>query len=196
MHIILATDNEDKVREFRQVLPDPPFQITTMRSAGFSGYIEEDGTSYTENALIKARTVHRQTGGLVLADDSGLSIDVLDGAPGLYSARFAGAGANYKDKIACLYEALKPYSIESWHAAFFCAIAIIWPDGEEKTVLESVQGKIAPEPKGQHGFGYDPIFYLPDRRKTMAELPEREKNRISHRGKALAAVARLLLDRH
>lgn len=195
MHIILATDNEDKVREFRQVLPDPPFQITPMRSAGFSGYIKEDGATYTENALIKARTVHQKTGGLVLADDSGLSIDVLDGAPGLYSARFAGVEADYIEKIACLYAALKPYPKESWHAAFICAIAIIWPDGQEKTVLESVQGMIAPKPKGEHGFGYDPIFYLPDRKKTMAELPDSEKNRISHRGKALAAVSRILLDR-
>jgi XTP/dITP diphosphohydrolase len=195
MQIILASDNKDKIREFRQILEDPPWQIRSMRQSGFTGMIEENGTSYQENALIKARTVHQQTGGLVLSDDSGLSIDVLDGAPGLHSARFAGVDADYPTKIARLYSWLKPYSSDRWQARFVCALAAVFPDGTEETVMAEVKGMIAPRPRGENGFGYDPIFLLPQHNCTMAELKDEEKNRISHRGLALEAMARLLLDR-
>ena len=194
MKIILATDNRDKVREFQQLLPAERFQITTMRAAGFCGKIEETGSSYIENALIKARAVHRVTGGTVLADDSGLSVDVLDGAPGLYSARFAGEGADYPAKIALLHQWLQPWPPSQWLAGFICALALIRPDGSETTVIGECRGRIAEKARGANGFGYDPIFLLPDRGLTMAELPETEKNRISHRGRALAAMVRLLLD--
>ena len=195
MRLIIATENTGKLGEFRQILTDPPWQVVSMRQAGFSGQIKEDGTDYQENALIKARSVHRVTGGLVLADDSGLSIDVLDGAPGLYSARFAGKDAGYPEKIARLYQDLRPFRPELWTAHFVCALAVIFPDGSTETVLRHVDGRIAPVPRGEGGFGYDPIFYLPERGLTMAELPEAEKNRISHRGLALQALASLLLDR-
>ncbi|NLO35903.1 MAG: RdgB/HAM1 family non-canonical purine NTP pyrophosphatase [Clostridiaceae bacterium] len=195
MRLIIATDNAGKLSEFCQILPDPPWQAVSMRQAGFTGQITEDGADYLENALIKARSVHRVTGGLVLADDSGLSIDVLDGAPGLHSARFAGETAGYPEKIARLHQWLQPYPAPSWTAHFICALAAVFPDGSAETVLRQVDGRIAPEPHGEGGFGYDPIFFLPERGLTMAELPEDEKNRISHRGMALRALAQLLLDR-
>lgn len=195
MKIIVASDNQDKIREFRQILPDPPWQIYSMREAGFLDTILEDGADYAANALIKARAVHKQTGGLVLADDSGLSIDVLDGAPGLHSARFAGADADYPTKIRRLYEWLRPFPTRQWTARFVCVIAAIFPDRTEETVRGEVQGLIAPQPQGQGGFGYDPIFWLPEHACTMAQLTDQEKHRISHRGRALAAMARILLDR-
>jgi XTP/dITP diphosphohydrolase len=195
MIIIVASDNQDKIREFRQILPDPPWQVHSMREAGFQGTITEDGSDYAANALIKARAVHSQTGGLVLADDSGLSIDVLDGAPGVHSARFAGADADYEAKISRLYALLRPFPPGQWTARFVCVIAAVFPDGAEEIVRGEVYGQIAPQPQGQGGFGYDPIFWLPERACTMAQLDDLEKHRISHRGRALAAMARVLLDR-
>lgn len=192
--IILATANMDKVREFRQILPEA-YEIITMQEAGFCGTIDENGTSFTENALIKARAVHKKIGGMVLADDSGLSVDVLDGAPGLYSARFAGEAADYPTKIALLHQWLKPWPPSQWQASFICAIALVLPDGSEQTVLGDCRGMIAPEPRGDHGFGYDPIFLLPDGSRTMAELPDDEKNKISHRGIALRKMADILAKR-
>ena len=194
MKLIVATDNIDKVREFRQILTNPPFTIQSMREAGFSGVIIEDGSDYLENALIKARTVHQQTGGLVLADDSGLSIDVLDGAPGIYSARFAGESADYPTKISRLYQLLEPYPTVQWQAQFACASAAILPVQRVLTAVGIVEGFIAPESKGSRGFGYDPIFYVPKFGCTMAELEDDEKHRISHRGQALKKIASQLLD--
>ncbi|MEA4890236.1 MAG: RdgB/HAM1 family non-canonical purine NTP pyrophosphatase [Clostridiaceae bacterium] len=193
--IILASANPDKAKEFQKMLPENLYQVIPMHEAGFSDAIEENGASYQENALIKARAVFSRLGGLVLADDSGLSIDVLQGAPGLYSARFAGEGADYPTKISCLYRYLRPWPPNEWLASFVCALALIKPDGSEITVVRECRGLIAPHPRGSNGFGYDPIFLLPDRGKTMAELPEDEKNEISHRGQALRALASLLLDR-
>lgn len=195
MKIVLASDNQDKIREFRQILQDPPWQICPMRQAGFQGLISENGTTYAENALIKARSVFRQTGGLVLADDSGLSIDVLDGSPGLYSARFAGIDADYPTKIARLYEWLQPWPPERWTAQFICVIAAVFPDGTEQTVTGIVRGLIARQPQGSGGFGYDPIFWLPEHACTMAQLDDAGKHHLSHRGQALRAMARVLLDR-
>ena len=192
--IILATANMDKVREFRQILPET-YTIITMQEAGFCESIEENGSSFIENALIKARAVHKKIGGMVLADDSGLSVDVLDGAPGLYSARFAGEAADYPTKIALLHQWLKPWPPSQWQASFICAIALVLPDGSEQTVLGECRGMIAAEPRGDNGFGYDPIFLLPDGSCTMAELPDDEKNRISHRGIALRKMADILAKR-
>lgn len=194
MKIILASDNPDKVSEFKQILKDPPWQILTIRQAGFCGTIVEDGKTYLENAQIKARTVHRVTGGLVLADDSGLSVDVLEGAPGLYSARFAGEKANDQDRIEKLYEQLRPFPKERWQARFICALAAVLPDGKEVFVVEELRGFIVPQPRGHEGFGYDPVFLVPEQNCTLAELSPEEKNRISHRGKALTALSKQLLD--
>jgi XTP/dITP diphosphohydrolase len=195
MDVTLATANPDKVREMREILPeDSPITFRTMQEAGFTGIIDENGATFEENALIKARAVHRQIGGYVLADDSGLAVDVLDGAPGIYSARFAGETAGYPEKIACLHQLLEPWPPDSWQAGFICVIALIRPDGSELTVRGECRGQIARESQGQNGFGYDPIFWLPEYQRTMAELDPAEKHRISHRGQALRAMAAILQE--
>jgi XTP/dITP diphosphohydrolase len=196
MNLILATDNEDKIKEFLDLTQDTEFQLIGMRAAGFTGDIVEDGLTYEENALIKARAVHRQLGGWVIADDSGLSVDALDGAPGIYSARFAGESATYPDKIAQLHAWLMPFPPETWTAAFICAIAVIDPDGHESTVRGECHGRIAPKALGNNGFGYDPIFYVPEYERTMAQLDPAVKNQISHRARALASAAHLLPHLH
>lgn len=194
MDVILATGNPDKIREIREILPDSRINFLTMQDAGFYGEIIEDGSSFSENALIKARAVHRITGGYVLSDDSGLAVDVLAGAPGIFSARFAGADAGYPEKISCLRRMLAPWPKEDWHASFICMMALIRPDGQETVVRGECRGMIAPEIIGDQGFGYDPIFLLPELGLTMAQLPAGEKHRISHRGRALRAAAALLLS--
>ena len=192
MEVILATANEDKVKEIREILPDSNIRFLTLTESGFVGQIVETGRSFTDNALIKARTVHRQIGGYVLADDSGLSIDVLDGAPGVHSARFAGENAGYPEKFAKLYGLLAPWPPEDWLASFICVMALVRPDGRESIVRGECRGRITPIMKGSNGFGYDPIFLLPDRGLTMALIPPEEKHRISHRGRALRQIAELL----
>lgn len=192
MDVTLATANPDKVIEIREILPDEKIRFLTMSEAGFSGSIIEDGSTFSENALIKARAVHQVTGGYVLADDSGLSVDVLNGEPGIYSARFAGENASYPEKIAKLHAMLAPWPPEQWQARFTCAMALVRPGGSEIVVEGECKGMIAREMLGSNGFGYDPIFWLPDQQKTMAELPPEQKHLISHRGKALRAIAQLL----
>ncbi len=192
MDVVLATANPDKIREIREILPDSAIRFLTLQEAGFNRPIEENGRTFAENALIKARNVHAFTGGYVLADDSGLAVDVLDGAPGIYSARFAGENAGYPEKIALLHQMLSAWPPNTWQASFICVMALKRPDGSEMTVQGECRGQIAPKPQGSNGFGYDPIFWLPDRQMTMAELPPEEKHRISHRGQALRAMADLL----
>jgi XTP/dITP diphosphohydrolase len=200
LDIIVASANADKVREMREILPAGApelwsrIRFRSMREAGFSGDILEDGASFEENALIKARTVHAHTGGYVLADDSGLAVDLLNGAPGIYSARFAGEKAGYPEKIARLQAMLHPWPPEQWTARFICVIALVRPDGSHVFARGECRGRIAEQASGENGFGYDPVFYLPDRGVTMAELPPEEKHRISHRGQALRAMAKLLLQ--
>lgn len=190
--ITMATGNADKVDEIREIITSDLLKWQTMRDAGFFDEIIEDGTSYIENALIKARSVHQYTGGWVIADDSGLSVDVLDGAPGIYSARFAGEEAGYNDKIACLHDMLKPWPPEQWTAAFVCAIALIGPDGREWTVQAESAGMIAQQASGENGFGYDPIFYVPEFNCTMAEMSPEQKHSISHRGRALRKIMEII----
>lgn len=192
MEVVLATANEDKAKEIREILPDGTIRFLTLTQSGFVGKIVETGQSFTENALIKARTVHSQIGGYVLADDSGLSIDVLGGAPGIHSARFAGENADYPEKIAKLYKLLAPWPPEEWLAGFVCVMALVRPDGRESIVCGVCRGQIAPFMRGDNGFGYDPIFLLPDRGLTMAQISPEEKHRISHRGRALRQIAELL----
>lgn len=192
MKLILATRNADKVSEIAEILDLAPSDVITMDQAGFAEDIEENGATFEENALIKARTVHAHTGGTVIADDSGLAIDPLNGAPGIYSARFAGENAGYPEKYKCLYEMLAPFPPDQWTCRFICVIALIRPDGSESVVRGEVAGRISPVARGQNGFGYDPIFLLPERGLTMAELDPAEKNRISHRGRALARLRALL----
>ena len=161
-------------------------EILSMKEAGISTDAEENGASYEENALIKARAVAEKAGdAVVLADDSGLEIDALGGEPGIYSARYLGEDTSYRVKNANLIERLAGVPEEKRTARFVCAIAAVLPDGRELVTKAAVEGRIGYEEKGEGGFGYDPIFYVPEFGRTTAELSEEEKNQISHRGKAL-----------
>lgn len=183
--IIFATGNQGKMREIRKILGDLNLEIVSMKEAGISVDIEEDGTTYEENALIKARAVAALTGDCVLADDSGLEVDYLGREPGVYSARYMGEDTPYSVKNANLIKRLEGVPDEERTARFVCAIAAVLPGGKELTVRATIEGRIGYEEKGSGGFGYDPIFYVPWLQKTTAELTEEEKNLVSHRGKAL-----------
>lgn len=184
--LIFATGNEGKMREIRDILADTYPEILSMKEAGIQPDIKENGKSYEENALIKARAVAKEAPGeLVLADDSGLEIDYLGKDPGIYSARYLGEGTSYRIKNADLIRRLQGVPDEQRTARFVCAIAAVLPDGRERAVQATIEGRIDYEEKGTNGFGYDPIFYVPEFGKTTAELTEEEKNLVSHRGKAL-----------
>ena len=187
-NFIVATQNKDKISEIREILSDLPFDILSMEEAGFSQNIEETGTTFAENALIKARAVHQVTGGYVMADDSGLSIDALSGAPGIYSARFHGKDSSYQEKIEALWELLKDVPLEERTAHFICAIAVVMPDGDSFVTEGKVDGIIYDKRLGNNGFGYDPVFYIPEKGLTTAQMTSGEKHSISHRGKALQAM--------
>lgn len=183
--LIFATGNAGKMREIRQIMADMPLDIKSMKEAGVSADIVEDGKTFEENALIKARAIHKLTGGIVLADDSGLVVDYMDGMPGIYSARFMGEDTSYDIKNKAIIDALEKAEGEERSARFVCAIAAVLPDGSERVVRAAMEGRIGYEIAGQNGFGYDPIFFLPEYGKTSAEISPEEKNEISHRGKAL-----------
>ncbi len=183
--LIFATSNEEKMREIRQIMADMPLEIKSMKEAGVTADMIEDGKTFEENALIKARTIHKLTGGIVLADDSGLVVDYLNGMPGVYSARFMGENTSYDVKNRAIIDALKDAEGEERSARFVCVIAAVLPDGRERVATAAMEGRIGYESAGENGFGYDPIFYLPEYGKTSAEISPEEKNRISHRGKAL-----------
>lgn len=183
--ICFATGNAGKMREIREIMADTDYELVSMREAGIILDIDENGSSFQENALIKARAVAAYTQDIVLADDSGLVIDALGGEPGIYSARYLGEDTPYSVKNAALLERLIGVPDEKRTARFVCAIAAVFPDGTEKCVEATIEGRIAHEERGEHGFGFDPIFYVPKLGVTTAEIPEEEKNRISHRGKAL-----------
>ena len=191
--LILATSNKDKAREIAEILSDTPFVVTTMKEEGYDPDIVEDGKTFEENALIKARTVHALAkGAYVMADDSGLCIDALDGAPGIYSARFCGENSTYPEKFAKIFEMLKDVPEEKRTAKFVCSIAVVRPDGSEFTVRGEVCGVLHEKPMGDGGFGYDPIFYVPEFGMTTAQMTKEQKNSISHRGKASRAMAEKL----
>lgn len=196
MRLVVATGNKDKVREFGEVLRDTAFEPVCMKDLGIDPEIEEDGKTFEENALIKARTVHKLCGDYVCADDSGLCIDGLDGAPGIYSARFCGEDSTYEEKFEKIFSMLKERNVapEDFTAKFVCAIAVVRPDGSEFTVRGEVSGLLIETPRGSNGFGYDPIFYIPERGITTAEMDPDEKNKISHRGKALRAMVEKLTE--
>lgn len=183
--IVFATGNAGKLKEIRLILEDLGREIVTMTEAGFRGEIVEDGTTFKENAEIKARAVWEVTGGIVLADDSGLVIDYLNGEPGVYSARYLGEDTSYSVKNKNLIERLAGAEGRERSARFMCNIAAVLPDGRVLHTEAAMEGLIAMEPAGSGGFGYDPILYLPEYQKTSAELTIEEKNKISHRGKAL-----------
>lgn len=193
--IIFATGNEGKMREIRAILGDLGMEVISMREAGFTGEIVEDGVTFAENAAIKARAVWEKTGGIVMADDSGLEIDYLNGEPGVYSARYLG-DTPYEVKNRTLIGRLDGVPDEKRTARFVCVIAVVLPDGTLKETRAAMEGRIAYEPAGEGGFGYDPILYLPEYGKTSAEISMEEKNKISHRGKALEAAKEFLRERY
>lgn len=182
--IIFATGNEGKMKEIRLILGDLGMEVVSMGDVGFQDDIPEDGTTFADNAEIKARAIWKKTGGIVLADDSGLVVDYLNGEPGVYSARYMG-DAPYSEKNAALIKRLEGAEDKERTARFICDIAAILPDGRVLHTQAAMEGMISHEPAGAGGFGYDPILYLPEYQKTSAQLDVSEKNRISHRGKAL-----------
>lgn len=186
--IIFATGNEGKMKEIRLILADLGLEILSMMEVGVDLDIVEDGSTFGENAEIKARAVWERTGDIVLADDSGLVIDYLGGEPGIYSARYLGEETSYEYKNRVILERMDGVPGEERSARFVSAIAAVLPDGRVLHTEGGVEGLIAPEPAGNGGFGYDPIFYLPEYGMTSAEIPMELKNEISHRGKALAAM--------
>ena len=191
--IIFATGNENKMKEIRMILKDLGLEILSMKEAGADVEIIEDGMSFEENAEIKARSVARVlTNDIVLADDSGLEIDYLDKAPGIYSARFAGEDTSYDIKNKALLDRMEGVPEEKRTARFVCAIACAMPDGRSFVCRETMEGIIGYESRGENGFGYDPIFYLPEFGCSSAELTLEQKNEISHRGKALRALRKRL----
>lgn len=187
--IIFATGNEGKMKEVRMILADLQIPVLSMKEAGITADIVEDGTTFEENAVIKAQEIAKYAGKeeniVVLADDSGLEIDYLNKEPGIYSARYMGEDTSYKIKNANLIQRLNGVPDEKRTARFVCAIAAALPDGSRAVTRGTIEGIIGYEERGENGFGYDPIFYLPEYQCYSAELAPEEKNKISHRGKAL-----------
>lgn len=186
--VIFATGNEGKMREIRMILKAYPVEVVSMKEAGIDTDIVEDGNTFEENALIKARAIMKLTGDIVLADDSGLEIDYLNKAPGIYSARFLGEDTDYDTKNNYILDKLSGVPDEKRTARFVCAMAAVFPDGSETTRRGVIEGIIGHEIAGGNGFGYDPIFYLPEYGCMSAQLAPEKKNEISHRGKALRAL--------
>lgn len=187
--ILFATSNTGKIREVEAMMKELDYEVVSLKEAGICAEIEENGASFSENAVIKAQAVRALLGEgsdmIVLADDSGLEIDYLNGEPGIYSARYMGEDTPYEIKNAELIRRLDGVEDEKRAARFVCAMAAILPDGEKIVTVGVMEGRIGYEAAGGNGFGYDPIFYLPEYGKTSAQISPEEKNRISHRGKAL-----------
>ena len=190
--LLLATTNYHKLEEYRAIFSGLPFHFLSLHDIHLHLDVEETGTTFAENAELKALVYARASGMLTLADDSGLEIDALGGAPGIYSARFAGKETSYEERFRLLLEQLKGLTREQRTARFRCAIALAEPSGYYQTVEGTLEGLIADTPRGQYGFGYDPIFFIPELGKTSAELTPEHKNRISHRGQAAQLAAALL----
>jgi XTP/dITP diphosphohydrolase len=190
--LLLATNNTGKVKEYRSLLEGIQFDLATPKELGITTAVEETGDTYRENAQLKACVLAAQSGLLTLADDSGIEVDALHGAPGVISARYAGENASDSERVSFLLAKLKDVPQEERMARFYCVIAVAHPDGKVYFCEGECKGMITFEPSGANGFGYDPIFYLPEYGKTMAELPADVKNRISHRARA-AQKAKLLL---
>lgn len=190
--IIFATGNEGKMKEIRMVLQDMDVEVLSLAEAGITTEIIEDGTTFEENAIIKAKTIMQETGLLTLADDSGLEIDYLNKEPGVYSHRWLG-NRTYTQAMTDLIEQMHDVPEEKRSARFVCSIAAVLPNGECLSVLETVEGKVAHEISGENGFGYDPFFYVESFGCTTAQLTREQKNEISHRGKALRAMKERLM---
>ena len=192
--ILFATTNEGKLKEIREILSDLDVKIVSLKEAGVTHQVEEDGTTFEANAEIKAKAFAEKSGMMTLADDSGLEVDYLDKAPGVYSSRFLGEDTSYDYKNQYIIDKLAEAKGEERSARFVCAICCAWPDGRTLTTRGTIEGQIAYAIAGDHGFGYDPIFYVPELGCTTAEIPETEKNKISHRGRALTNMKQMLKD--
>ena len=192
--IVFATGNKDKMREIREIMADCDVEIISMKEAGINVDIVENGTTFEENALIKAKAIAEHTDAIVLADDSGLEIDALNKEPGIYSARYMGEDTSYTVKNRNLIERLEGVPKEQRTARFVCAIAAVLPGGKELVTRQTMEGYIGYEPEGENGFGYDPIFFLEEYGCSSAALSREQKNAISHRGKALRAMRDMLLS--
>lgn len=192
--LVFATGNQGKVNEFRQMLGES-YEILSMKDLDVDVEIIEDGRTFEENAIIKAKAVMEATGEMVLADDSGFEVDYLNKEPGIYSARYMGEDTPYSVKNAELLRRCEGVPDEKRGARFVCVIACAYPDGAVDTATGVIEGRLAYEPKGENGFGYDPIFYLPERGCTTGELLPEEKNAISHRGIAVRKMVEILKKR-
>ena len=193
--ILFATGNEDKLKEIRQILGDG-YRVLSLKEAGIRAHVVEDGTTFQENAIKKASEICRLSGQIVMADDSGLEIDALNKEPGVYSARYMGEDTDYHTKNNALIRRLDSVPDEQRTARFVCVIAAAFPDGRVLTAEGVMEGRIGYEEAGSNGFGYDPIFFLPEYGCTSAQLSPEEKNRISHRGRALRAMKQSLEELH
>ena len=190
--LLIATHNAGKVREYRDLLADLPFEVVSLEQVGIEQDVEETGETFAENALLKARTYAQLSGLLTWADDSGLAVDALDGWPGVHSARHAGPDATDADRIQALLARLHATQSANRQAAFHCVVALAAPDGRTWTTEGQCRGVIIDTPAGAGGFGYDPIFFVPEQGKTFAQLSAQQKNAISHRGIAARKAAQLL----
>ncbi len=186
--IIFATGNAGKMREIREIMADTGAEILSMKEAGLTADIEENGNTFEENAIIKAKAIAALTDDIVLADDSGLEVDYLNKEPGVYSARYLGEDTSYEIKNQAILDRLAGVPKEKRTARFVCAIAAAMPDGEVLVTRETIEGYIGDKSAGNGGFGYDPIFYVDEYGCSTAELTEEQKNEVSHRGKALRAM--------
>ena len=183
--VIFATSNAGKMKEVRSILEGLDVEVLSMKEAGIFVDVVEDGTTFEENATIKATAIQKECGEIVLADDSGLEVDFLNKEPGIYSARYMGEDTSYRIKNKSLIDRLEGVEGEDRSARFVCAIAAAFPDGTVEITRGTIEGQIGYEEKGENGFGYDPIFYYPPLGKTTAELSPEEKNKVSHRANAL-----------
>lgn len=192
MKIVIATGNAGKMKEIKSIFNNSDYEVVSMKEEGIVADVDENGSTFEENALIKAREIAKLSGHIVLADDSGLEVDYLNKEPGIYSARYMGEDTPYSVKNASLIARLDGVEFEKRTARFVCAVAAVYPDGKELVVRETMEGYIGYEEKGANGFGYDPIFYLKEFDKTSAEISLEKKNEISHRGKAFRAIKALM----
>jgi XTP/dITP diphosphohydrolase len=192
--LLIATHNPGKIKEYRLLLDDLALEVTSLSEQGIEHQAPETGDTFAANAQIKATTFAKRTGLWTWADDSGLEVDALDGRPGVLSARYGGQGLSDRDRYLRLLDELRDVRSEVRTARFRCAVCIAQPQGELFVIEDSVEGLITDQPAGDNGFGYDPVFYLPDQRMTMAQLPAETKNRISHRGKASRRAKQFLSE--
>jgi XTP/dITP diphosphohydrolase len=190
--LLIATHNPGKLREYRALLASLALDVVNLDTIGITNDVEETGTTFAENAILKARTYSGLSGLLTWSDDSGLEVDALEGRPGVYSARYGGPGLSERDRYLLILDELRAHPRQKWTARFRCVVALVFPNGELHTVDDTLEGVITDQPAGEHGFGYDPIFYLPEHQATLAQLPPAIKNEISHRGKAAQRAKQLL----